>query len=104
MALLIAEAADNLLSQDDVVPWMGSRPFMSPNRKNSDASDGHVAASDLLVDWERFLHRADDVDPLVRMTAAQHQFEAIDSFVDGNGRTGRMLNPLFLLILCLSTR
>jgi Fic family protein len=55
---------------------------------------------DLLANWERFLHGldgADTIDPLVRMAAAHYQFEAIHPFTDGNGRTGRILNILFLV-------
>ena len=55
---------------------------------------------DLLANWERFLHgegEARDIDPLVRMAAAHYQFEAIHPFTDGNGRTGRVLNSLFLV-------
>lgn len=37
------------------------------------------------------------IDPLVRMAAAHYQFEAIHPFTDGNGRTGRILNSLFLV-------
>ncbi|MDP3245037.1 MAG: Fic family protein, partial [bacterium] len=51
----------------------------------------------LLSNWERFLHEATDLDPLVRMAAAHYQFEAIHPFTDGNGRTGRVLNSLFLI-------
>ena len=40
---------------------------------------------------------ADELDPLVRMAAAHYQFEAIHPFTDGNGRTGRVLNSLFLV-------
>ncbi|MCK6369757.1 MAG: Fic family protein [Gammaproteobacteria bacterium] len=58
---------------------------------------GEAVLRGLLADWERFLHEATDVDPLVRMAAAHYQFEAIHPFVDGNGRTGRVLNLLFLL-------
>lgn len=58
---------------------------------------GEPLLRSLLADWERFLHGADDVDPLVRMAAAHYQFEAIHPFVDGNGRTGRVLNLLVLL-------
>ena len=50
-----------------------------------------------LANWERFLHEARDVDPLIRMAVAHYQFEAIHPFTDGNGRTGRILNLLFLV-------
>lgn len=50
----------------------------------------------LLANWERFLHEATDIDPLIRMAVAHYQFEAIHPFIDGNGRTGRVLNSLFL--------
>jgi|SanBayMetagenome_1026888.scaffolds.fasta_scaffold17063_2 Fic family protein len=58
---------------------------------------GEALLRRLLADWERFLHEAADVDPLVRMAASHYQFEAIHPFVDGNGRTGRVLNLLFLM-------
>jgi Fic family protein len=51
----------------------------------------------LLANWERFLHEFVEFDPLVRMAAAHYQFEAIHPFTDGNGRTGRVLNSLFLI-------
>ncbi len=50
-----------------------------------------------LANWERYLHGARDVDPLIRMAAGHYQFEAIHPFTDGNGRTGRVLNSLFLI-------
>src|SRR4051812_48154382 len=50
-----------------------------------------------LANWERFLHEARDIDPLIRMAVAHCQFEAIHPFADGNGRTGRVLNTLFLI-------
>lgn len=52
---------------------------------------------DLLSDWERFIHLQQDIDPLVRMAVMHYQFEAIHPFSDGNGRTGRILNLLFLI-------
>ena len=58
---------------------------------------GEAAIRDLLANWETFLHGADDLDPLVRMAVAHYQFEAIHPFIDGNGRTGRILNSLFLI-------
>lgn len=52
---------------------------------------------DLLANWERFLHQAVDLDPLIRLAVAHYQFEAIHPFTDGNGRTGRVLNSLFMI-------
>lgn len=52
---------------------------------------------DLLANWETFLHSTDEIDPLIRMAAAHYQFEAIHPFTDGNGRTGRVLNSLYLV-------
>lgn len=50
-----------------------------------------------LANWERYLHEQRDIDPLIRMAVAHYQFEAIHPFTDGNGRTGRILNSLFLI-------
>lgn len=50
-----------------------------------------------LANLEQFLHGDDDLDPLVRMAVAHYQFEAIHPFTDGNGRTGRIVNILFLV-------
>jgi Fic family protein len=52
----------------------------------------------LLSNWERFLHADnEELDPLIRMAVAHYQFEAIHPFSDGNGRTGRVLNSLYLI-------
>jgi len=59
--------------------------------------EGESRLRDLLANWERYLHAGDEVDPLVRMAVAHYQFEAIHPFTDGNGRTGRILNILFLV-------
>ncbi|MFN9709248.1 MAG: Fic family protein, partial [Burkholderiales bacterium] len=50
-----------------------------------------------LANWERYLHEQRDIDPLIRMAVGHYQFEAIHPFTDGNGRTGRILNSLFLI-------
>jgi len=58
---------------------------------------GETVIRDLLANWERFMHDATELDPLIRMAVGHYQFEAIHPFVDGNGRTGRVLNSLFLI-------
>lgn len=58
---------------------------------------GEQVIRDLLGNWEAFIHAQDDIDPLVKMAVAHYQFEAIHPFVDGNGRTGRVLNILYLI-------
>lgn len=58
---------------------------------------GEERLRDLLANWERFLHERVELDPLIRLAAAHYQFEAIHPFTDGNGRTGRILNSLFII-------
>lgn len=50
-----------------------------------------------LANWERYIHNAEEIDPLIRLAVMHYQFEAIHPFTDGNGRTGRVLNLLFLV-------
>lgn len=59
--------------------------------------EGEAHLRDLLADWERFLYHQTELDPLIRMAVGHYQFEAIHPFLDGNGRTGRVLNTLYLI-------
>ena len=58
---------------------------------------GESLIREKLANWERFLNEPTDLDPLVVMAVAHYQFEAIHPFADGNGRTGRILNLLYLV-------
>lgn len=60
--------------------------------------DAHEIVS-LMADLERFINDASlfDADPLIKMALIHHQFESIHPFYDGNGRTGRILNVLYLV-------
>ncbi|MFA7441125.1 MAG: Fic family protein [Sphingomonadaceae bacterium] len=48
-----------------------------------------------MADWEAYIH-ADAPDRLVQLAIAHAEFESIHPFLDGNGRIGRLIIPLFL--------
>lgn len=50
-----------------------------------------------LSNLEKYMHTENGIDDLVRMSVIHYQFEAIHPFSDGNGRTGRILNVLYLV-------
>jgi Fic family protein len=62
---------------------------------------GESVIRDKLGNWERFVHEWEGLDPLIVMAIAHYQFEAIHPFEDGNGRTGRIINVLFLMSIGL---
>ncbi|HEY6928600.1 MAG TPA: Fic family protein [Thermoanaerobaculia bacterium] len=50
-----------------------------------------------LDSWEKFLHQHKRFPDLIQCALIHEQFEAIHPFLDGNGRVGRLLIPLFLI-------
>jgi len=54
---------------------------------------------DLMTNLEKFINdkESSDFDPLVKMAIIHYQFESIHPFYDGNGRTGRIINILYLI-------
>ncbi len=59
--------------------------------------EGEQLLRRLLTNWQEYLHQKDDVDPLIKLAIQHYQFEAIHPFPDGNGRTGRIINLLYLI-------
>jgi Fic family protein len=59
--------------------------------------EGEDRLRTILANWEMFMHTQTDIDPLIRLAIGHYQFEAVHPFTDGNGRTGRIINSLFLI-------
>ena len=55
---------------------------------------------DLMGNLEKFINDNDfsNLDPLIKMAIIHYQFESIHPFYDGNGRTGRIINILYLVL------
>lgn len=53
---------------------------------------------DLLENLENFINNDNEYDPLINLALIHFQFESIHPFYDGNGRTGRILNILYLVL------
>ncbi|MBI5408771.1 MAG: Fic family protein [Nitrospirae bacterium] len=60
--------------------------------------EGEHIIRDKLKNLEDYIHEDNAVDPLIKLAVIHYQFEAIHPFTDGNGRTGRILNILFLVM------
>ena len=69
-----------------------SQPIYTP-------PEGENLIRQKLYDLEKYIHddNSSDPDPLIKMALIHYQFEAIHPFADGNGRTGRILNVLYLV-------
>lgn len=62
--------------------------------------DDQVALNNLMRNLEEYLNTAepDQVSPLIKLAVQHYQFESIHPFYDGNGRTGRIINVLYLIL------
>ena len=52
----------------------------------------------LMNNLEKYLNEQDDISPLIKVAVQHYQFESIHPFYDGNGRTGRIINVLYLIL------
>lgn len=60
--------------------------------------DDHDTILRLMKDLAEYLNMDDDISPLVKLAIQHYQFESIHPFYDGNGRTGRIINVLYLIL------
>lgn len=67
--------------------------------------DDPATLQDLMRNLELYLNTngEDDVSPLIKLAVQHYQFESIHPFYDGNGRTGRIVNVLYLILQNLLT-
>ena len=84
----------------------GFRNIPGTNLKNKDTDEiiytppqSFAKISEHMKNLENFINnpKMSGFDPLVKMAIIHHQFESIHPFFDGNGRTGRILNILYLI-------
>ena len=59
--------------------------------------EGEILIRQKLKELEEFIHAENHLDPLIKLALIHYQFEAIHPFFDGNGRTGRIINILYLV-------
>ena len=57
-----------------------------------------VEIRNLLSNLENYINTEDEIDDLIKLAVVHYQFESIHPFYDGNGRTGRIINILFLVL------
>lgn len=60
--------------------------------------DDHSTILQLLKNYEDYLNNAAEIPPLITLAVQHFQFESIHPFYDGNGRTGRIINILHLVL------
>ncbi|MBI4296785.1 MAG: Fic family protein [Chloroflexi bacterium] len=73
--------------------WIGARGSKIEDAQFVPPAPEHL--SEYLDNWEKYWH-LDRPDPLVQLAIIHAQFEVLHPFLDGNGRLGRMIIPLFL--------
>ncbi len=63
--------------------------------------DDYETIQRLMKNLEDYLHTENDLSPFIKLAVQHYQFESIHPFYDGNGRTGRIINVLYLVMVGL---
>ena len=75
--------------------WIGGQGSTLKNARYIPPSPEDMKSA--MSDLEKYIHSNDELDVLIRAALIHYQFETIHSFLDGNGRIGRLLITLFLM-------
>ena len=95
---LFVEVVNTIKRNDQGIRKLPGTQIQNPRREAIyTPPEGEEVLRNLLGNLEKFIHEEDDLDPLVKMAVIHYQFEAIHPFGDGNGRTGRIINILYLV-------
>jgi Fic family protein len=74
--------------------WIGPKGCTIEQASFVPIPQEHLLAG--LETWASYVQSRDELDPLVQLAVIHVEFEALHPFMDGNGRLGRMIIPLFL--------
>jgi len=85
-------------TQEEIRSTSGTRIADSRGNIVYTPPEGENVIRKKLEQLEKFIYdESHDIDPLIKLALIHYQFEAIHPFTDGNGRTGRILNVLYLI-------
>ncbi len=102
--------SNNVIKKVQEIVKLNNAGFLvSPSKALVNQSDGRVIytppqdiheVNEKMDNLEAFINNPglSNLDPLIKMAIIHHQFESIHPFGDGNGRTGRIVNILYLVI------
>ena len=103
--------ANDIASIQQIIIGNNAGIRTQPGTKLTNATTGEVVYSPpegediirgLLINLEDYINiDSNDIDPLIKLAVIHYQFESIHPFYDGNGRTGRIINIIYLVMKSL---